>query len=125
MRTPAGRGRGACRWRSSGWGFSAAGSIAEALKAFEPERQHSVEALPSGAVLLKSLVPARVAGAPAVSYTWRLAHPGPAGQLRVAVFRLQLPVESASDVIAQSDLGSLDRELREATFSADPSGGAV
>ena len=96
----------------------AAGPIADALKALEPERERSLETLPNGHVLAKSLVPVRTAGGWVASYTWRLARSEPGGGLRIAVFRLQLPVEAAPDVIAQSDLGTLEREVREATFSS-------
>jgi hypothetical protein len=97
----------------------AAGSVVDALAALEPER--SVELLANGHAFVKSVVPVRADGGWAASYAWRLARSEPGGGLRIAVFRLQLPVDSASDVIAQSDLATLEREVREATFSAGPS----
>jgi hypothetical protein len=99
---------------------TATGSLADALKAIPTEGERSVEALANGHVLMKSLESGHGAGGPLASYTWRLGRPVPGGGLQLAVFRLSLPVETAAEVIAQADLATLEREVREATFFDAP-----
>lgn len=92
-------------------------SVAEALKTLEAEGERSVEVLPNGHVLMKTLEPARSEKGLVASYVWRLGRVSPPRGVEIAVFRLGLPVEAAGEVIAQSDLATLDREIREAAFS--------
>jgi hypothetical protein len=94
----------------------ASGSAVEALKSLEAEGERSVEVLPNGHALMKSLDAVRDARAVLASYTWHLGRAEPGRRLEIAVFRLRLSVESAGEVIAQSDLATLDREVREASF---------
>ena len=97
------------------------GSVADALKRIPIDGERSVEELPNGHVLMKSLEAVRGAGVPLASYTWRLGRVAPRGGLQLAVFRLRLTLEDAAEVIGQVDLGTLEREIREATFSDGPS----
>jgi len=92
-------------------------SVVSALKALEAEGERSVELLPNGHVLMKTLEPARNEKGLVASYVWRLGRVSPPRGVEIAVFRLGLPVEMAAEVIAQSDLATLDRQVREAAFS--------
>jgi hypothetical protein len=94
----------------------ASGSAVEALESMEAEGDRSVDVLPSGHALMKSVDAVRDAQGVFASYTWRLGRAEPGRRLDLAVFRFRLSVESAGDVIAQSDLATLDREVREASF---------
>lgn len=91
-------------------------SAVEALKSQEAESERSVEVLPSGHALMKSIDTVRDTRGVLASYTWRLGCEESGRRLEIAVFRLRLSVESAGEVIEQSDLATLDREVREARF---------
>jgi hypothetical protein len=95
-------------------------SVVDALKSLAVDGERSIEVLRSGIVLMKTLEPAHDERGLLASYAWRLARPAPRGGVQIAVLRLRLPVAGAADVIAQSDLATLDREVREATFSEGP-----
>ena len=92
------------------------GSAVDALKSQEAEGERSVEVLPSGHALMKSIDTVRDTHGVVASYTWRLVREESGRRLEIAVFRLRLSVESAGEVIEQSDLTTLDREVREARF---------
>ena len=94
----------------------APGSPSDALKSLVVEGERAIHVLENGQALMKSLDTVRGPDALVASYTWRLARVTDDGGLSVAVFRLPVAVESAAGVIAQSDLGTLDREIRAATF---------
>jgi hypothetical protein len=93
-----------------------AGPVADVLKGIPIDGERSVEVLPNGHVLMKSLEAVRGPGVPVASYTWRLARAAPRGGLQLGVFRLRLPLEAAAEVIGQVDLGTLEREIREAVL---------
>ena len=91
-------------------------SVVAALKGLDVEGERSVETLANGNVLMKTLESSREGKALLAVYAWRLGHPLPGGGLRIAGFRVRVPVEAAADVIVQSDLAILDREIRGAAF---------
>jgi hypothetical protein len=93
------------------------GSLTDALKSLPAEGGQAVEELPNGHVLMKTVEPTRGPQGLLATYTWRLGHATPGHGFQLAVFRLRLPVETAAEVIAQVDLATLEREVREATFS--------
>jgi hypothetical protein len=96
-----------------------AASAVAALEGLAVEGERSVEALPNGNALMKTLEVVR--GERAIAcYAWRLALISPDGGVRLAVFRIPLTLEAADDVIAQSDLATMDREVREAMFADGP-----
>jgi hypothetical protein len=99
--------------------------VVQALKGLKPEGEQSIEVLANGNVLMKTVDATRSEGVEQVVYSWRLGRAVPPGGARIAVFRLSLPVETAPDVIAQSDLATVDREVRSATFAEEPSGPSV
>jgi hypothetical protein len=90
-----------------------ADSLMTALKGLARDTEQTMELLPNGNVLMKTLEE-RTAGEPVV-YSWRLGRATQSGA-RVAVFRLAVPIDTAADVIAQSDLAAVDREVRIAAF---------
>jgi hypothetical protein len=92
-------------------------AVAAALKRLPAQGERSVEVLPTGNVLMKTVEALRHAKGPCASYTWHLARALPSQEVQLAVFRFRLPVETAADVIAQADLATLDREVRDATFA--------
>jgi hypothetical protein len=99
-------------------GIGAVGdAVSAALRAVDVEGERSVEPLPSGNVVMKSVATARDGKAVLAVYAWRLGHARADGGIEVAVFRVRVPVEAAAEVIVQSDLAVLDREVRAATFS--------
>jgi len=96
-------------------GSSGTESVTSAMKTLETTGDSSLEVLANGNVLMKALERSRkdlIA-----SYVWRLGHARPPRGIQIAIFRLGFPVEAAAEVIAQSDLATLDREVREAAFS--------
>jgi hypothetical protein len=95
----------------------ASGSVTEALERLPARGERSLEALPNGNVLMKSVEAVRGPGGALAAYTWRLGRATARGGLQMAEFRLCLPVETAAEVIAQADLATLDREVREAAFA--------
>ena len=99
-------------------GIAAGGdAVAAALRALKVEGERSVEALPSGNVLMKAVESAGDGKAAVAVYVWRLGHACAGGGIDLAVFRVRVGVEAAAEVIVQSDLAVLDREIRAATFS--------
>jgi hypothetical protein len=100
-----------------GPGASGTESVTSAMKALETEGDSSLEVLPNGHVLMKALERRRRGKGVVASYVWRLGHARPPRGIEIAIFRLGVPVEAAAEVIAQSDLATLDREVREAAFS--------
>jgi hypothetical protein len=98
----------------------ASGSAVEVLKSLQAEGERSVEVLPNGHALMKSVDAVRDARGVFASFTWRLGRAESGRQLQLAVFRLRLPIDAAGEVIAQSDLATLDREVREAEFTLAP-----
>lgn len=88
-------------------------------------RERSVELLPGGHALMKSVDSVRDARGFLASYTWRLGRAESGRHWDLAVFRLRLPLEAAGEVIAQADLATLDREVREAEFTVAPPPKAV
>lgn len=95
-------------------------SVVAALTSLAVGGERSVEVLPGGSVLMKTLEATRDAAGPLASYAWSLGRAMPPRGVRIATFRLRLPVGAAADVIAQSDLATLEREVREATFADAP-----
>lgn len=95
----------------------ASGSAVEALKNMKAEGERSVEVLPSGHVLMKSVDAVRETRGIFASYTWRLGRAESGRRLELAVFHLRVSVEAAAEVIAQSDLAILDRAVRDARFA--------
>jgi hypothetical protein len=81
--------------------------------------------LANGNVLMKTVDATRSGGVEQVVYSWRLGRAVPPRGARIAVFRLSLPIETAPDVIAQSDLATVDREVRSASFADEPPGPSV
>jgi hypothetical protein len=94
-----------------------AASPADVLKSLVVDGERAVHVLANGHALMKSVETVEGPGGLVASYTWRLGRAADGGRLQLAVFRLPLPVEGAADVIAQADLGTLDREVRDATFA--------
>jgi hypothetical protein len=87
--------------------------VVAALKGVARQGEHAIDALPNGHVLMKTVAPV---GGLLASYEWRLGRAVPPGGVQIAVFRLRLAIDRAAEVIAQSDLATLDRAVREATF---------
>lgn len=99
-------------------GIAASGdAVAARLRALKVEGECSVETLAGGTVVMKAVESARDGKAAVAVYAWRLGHARADGGIDVAVFRLRVAVEAAAEVIVQSDLAVLDREIRAGTFS--------
>ena len=93
-------------------------ALADVLRGLRPGAESTVEELPGGRVLLKCLeVPADRKGEQVV-YEWHLGAPASPPGLCIAQFSLVLPVAAAAELIVQSDVSLLERELREATLIA-------
>jgi hypothetical protein len=92
-------------------------AVVAALQGLPAQGERSVEVLPNGHVLMKTVEAVGDRQGLRASYTWHLARAVPGRRLQVAVFRLQLPVAAAGEVFAQADLATLDREVRDATFA--------
>lgn len=105
--------------RLEGPGAPAAASAVAALQGLAVEGERSVEVLPNGHALMKTLEVVRGERIIA-SYAWRLARISPRQGVQLAVFRIPLTLEAAAEVIAQSDLATMDREVREAAFADGP-----
>jgi hypothetical protein len=103
--------------RLEGLGAGGTPSVVAALESLHVEGERSVETLANGNVLMKTVESVRDGKALLAMYAWRLGHPLPHGGMQIAAFRLRVPVETAAEVIVQSDLAILDREIRGATFS--------
>jgi hypothetical protein len=91
--------------------------VAGALRGLRVEGERATETLASGDVIMKAVESSRDGKAVLAVYTWWLGHARPGGAVDMAVFRVRVPVERAPEVIVQSDLAVLDRELRAASFS--------
>ena len=94
-------------------------SAKAALDALGVKGERSVDVLPNGNALMKTLDVTRAERGVIASYTWRLARLSAQG-VQLAVFRFPLSVDAATDVIARADLATMDREVREATFGVGP-----
>jgi hypothetical protein len=103
--------------RLEGQGTAGTESVVAALKSLHVEGERSVETLANGNALMKTVESVRDQKALFAVYAWRIGHALPSGGMQIAAFRLRVPVETAADVIVQSDLAILDREIRDATFS--------
>jgi hypothetical protein len=70
---------------------------------------------------MKALVaaPSHDGAAPAAAYTWGIGYERPGGAVQVALFRAEVPLAAAADVITQSDLALLDRQVRRASFARE------
>ena len=101
-------------------GASTDASAVGALNGLAVESERSVEVLPNGNALMKTLEVVRGERGASASYAWRLARTSSARGVQLAVFRIDLPLDAATDVIAQSDLATMDREVREAQFADGP-----
>jgi hypothetical protein len=106
--------------RLEGQSPAAAPSVVAALQSLDVEGERSVETLANGNALMKTVESATGDKALSAVYAWRLGHPLAQGGMQIAVFRLRVPVETAGEVIVQSDLAILDREIRAATFAEGP-----
>ena len=95
------------------------GSLQDAVARLAARGPRSVEDLPGGRALVKSVDPVRGRDGLLASYVFRLGRATPGG-LQVASFIMALPAETAAEVIPQSDLAILDRAVREATFGEPP-----
>jgi hypothetical protein len=82
-----------------------------------PEKDRSVESLPNGNVLMKWVDQSRDGARVFVVYRWRLGRPRPPHEVRIAAFSFAVEVEGARDVVVQSDLAAIEREIREAALS--------
>ena len=69
---------------------------------------------------MKTLEVIRGEGTVTASYAWRLARTSSHEGVQLAIFRIPLPADAAADVIARSDLATMDREVREAMFADVP-----
>jgi aryl-alcohol dehydrogenase-like predicted oxidoreductase len=85
----------------------ASGSAVEALKSQEAEGERSVEVLPSGHALMKSIDTVRDPRGVLASYTWRLGCEESGRGLEIAVFRLLRG--SGSSARASVPLASMER----------------
>jgi hypothetical protein len=94
-------------------------SLAQALGALKPEKERCLEVLPNGTVLMKSLEAIRGGGEARAGFQWHLGSPLPPHRARVAVFTLTVEFARAADVVAQSDVATLEREIRSAVLSSD------
>jgi hypothetical protein len=103
--------------RLEGQGHGGKETAVAALKSLDVEGERAVEALANGNALMKTVESVREGKSLLAVYAWRLGHPLPQGGMQIAVFRIRVPVETAADVIVQSDLAILDREVRAALFS--------
>lgn len=92
-------------------------AVAEALGSLKHTPERTVEVLASGLVLMKCLDAAREEGHALLLYSWRLGQPLPEGKARIALFTLSAPESRAEDVVLRSDLATLEREIRAATFA--------
>jgi hypothetical protein len=106
--------------RLEGQGPAGTPSVVAALQSLDAVGERSIETLANGNALMKTVESARGDKALSAVYAWRLGHPLRQGGMQIAVFRLRVPVETAGDVIVQSDLAILDREIRSATFAEGP-----
>jgi hypothetical protein len=100
-------------------------SVVDALESLAANGERAVEVLPNGNVLMKTLEAASSEAGALACYAWSLGAAAPPRGVRIATFRLRLPVAAAGDVIAQSDLAIVDREVREAAFADGPSAPAA
>jgi hypothetical protein len=91
--------------------------VATAMRGVTVEGERSVETLANGNVLMKAVSSSRDQKVALAVYTWWLGRARTEGGIEVAVFRVRVPVEAAAEVIVQSDLAVLDREIRAAAFS--------
>jgi hypothetical protein len=91
--------------------------VATALRGLRIDGERAVETLAGGDIVMKAVEPSGEAKAVTAVYTWWLGHARTDGGIDIAVFRMRVPVEAAPEVIVQSDLAVLDREVRAATFS--------
>lgn len=92
-------------------------AVAAALGSLKPDLERTVEILASGLVLMKCLDAAREDGHELLHYSWRLGQPLSEGRARIALFTLSAPESRGEDVVLRSDLSTLEREIRAATFA--------
>jgi len=92
-------------------------AVAGALGSLKPSLERTVEILGGGLVLMKCLEAADEQGQGLLLYSWRLGQPLPEARARIALFTLSAPESRAEDVVLRSDLATLEREIRAATFT--------
>jgi hypothetical protein len=98
--------------------------VASAVRTLADDPRAAVERLANGNSLMKTLTVAhRADGVPAACYTWALACERSGGAVVVARFSTDVALAAAGDVITQSDLALLDRQVRAASFTSAPSSG--
>jgi hypothetical protein len=100
------------------WEGMDADAVAAALGGLKPSLERTVEVLVSGLVLMKCLDAAQEKGQDLLLYSWRLGQPLPEGKARIAVFTLSAPQSRGEDVVLRSDLATLEREIRAASFTS-------
>jgi hypothetical protein len=93
-------------------------AVQDVLRGLRPGRETVIQAPPGGPAILKCVEAVRETGRDQAAYEWHLAEALPPRQVRLARFRLTVPMESADELIVQSDVSLLDREVRAARFVA-------
>jgi hypothetical protein len=87
--------------------------LADVLRA-RAQGPSTVETLPSGDVLVKSLSRARDGEREAVGFTWMLGRALSPERARLACFTLSVPLATAHDVLTRNELVRLEHEVRTA-----------
>lgn len=91
-------------------------SLGGALRA-RAEEPTTLETLPSGDLLLKSLSMEREKGGELVRFCWIIGRPISNVRARIATFTLVVPFSSAGDVITRDEVAQMELEVRAAEIS--------
>lgn len=81
-------------------GAAAGRPAVDALEGLAGTSERSLEVLPNGNALMKTLEVVRAERSASASYAWRLARTASSRGVQLAVFRIDLPLDAATDVIA-------------------------
>ncbi len=87
------------------------------LQARAGEEATTIEDLPEGRVLLRSLDASREDGRDVVMFRWLFAAPLPASEARLATFTLSVPEKTALDPLTRDVVAMLDLEIRSARLA--------
>ena len=105
-----------CGWRASDVVAAPAG-LRALLQARAGEEATTIEDLPEGRVLLRSLDVSREDGRDVVIFRWLFAAPLPPSEARLATFTFSVPEKTALDPLTRDVVAMLDLEIRSARLA--------